>query len=142
MIRNEEIHKGYQQVIHEFTQFVEEDHTGHDHAPGEHHDDDDKCYIRDHKKMLRKKCIVRNMEPLRIKWDLFIMLLAIFNSICIPIGLSFRPESFDTFIYKAFNLFIDACFWLDIILTFRTTFKHPRTGDEIISPKQIAQNYV
>ena len=37
---------------------------------------------------------------------------------------------------------IDVCFWFDILLTFRTTYKHPRTGDEITNPQQIAQNYL
>ena len=34
------------------------------------------------------------------------------------------------------------CFWLDIFITFRTTFKHPRTGDEITDSFKIARNYI
>ena len=82
------------------------------------------------------------MEPLRVNWDLFIIILAIFNSVCIPLGLSFKPMSFDSNFYVGFNIFIDFCFWFDIILTFRTTFKHPRTGDEITNPKKLAINYI
>ena len=37
---------------------------------------------------------------------------------------------------------MDYCFWLDILLTFRTTYKHPRTGDEIADPRKIAKNYI
>lgn len=140
LMQNEELHKEYEKRIEEFKQFVGEDHTGHDHADGEHDDSKD-CYIRDHKKMLRKQCIVRNYEPLRIKWDLFIILLAIFNSVCIPINLAFHPPSMNTYLYKAVNQIVDVCFWFDILLTFRTTFKHPRTGDEITNPREIAKNY-
>ena len=35
-----------------FKEFVVEDHTGHDHAPGEPHDDGTKCYIREYRKKL------------------------------------------------------------------------------------------
>ena len=43
---------------------------------------------------------------------------------------------------KIINTFIDCCFWVDIFLAFRTTYKHPITGDEISNPKKIGKNYI
>ena len=82
------------------------------------------------------------METLRVKWDLFIIILAIYNSICIPISISFKPPSFDSWSVNSFNNFIDICFWLDIAITFRTTYKHPITGGEISDIKKISKNYI
>ena len=37
---------------------------------------------------------------------------------------------------------IDAMFAIDILISFRTTYIHPISGDEIIEPKLIAMNYL
>ena len=42
---------------------------------------------------------------------------------------------------NSLNIFIDCCFWVDIAIAFRTTFKHPITGAEVIDLKKIAANY-
>ena len=134
-----QIDENYHNVVREFDQFTKDEHTGHDHSLVEDHNE--KYFIQLHRAKLRKRCIIRNLEPLRVKWDLFIIILAIFNSICIPISLAFNPPSMNTTVYKVVDQFIDICFWLDIILTFRTTYKHPRTGDEITNSWLIARNY-
>jgi hypothetical protein len=36
---------------------------------------------------------------------------------------------------------IDICFYLDIFISFRTTYQNPYTGDEIYDGWQIAKNY-
>ena len=82
------------------------------------------------------------MEPLRIKWDLFIIILAIYNSIAIPISLAFSPPSFKYFWVLALNNIIDICFLCDIIMQFRTTYFNPITGDEETDLKKIAKNYI
>ena len=56
------------------------------------------------------------MEPLRIKWDLCIIVLAIYNSIGIPISLAFSPPSFDSYGVVFINNIIDFCFFIDIIM--------------------------
>ena len=78
------------------------------------------------------------MEKGRINWDLCIIVLAIFNSITIPIQLSFKPPFLDSVMIRYINNMIDLCFILDIVLTFRTTYFNPITGDEINEPKMIA----
>ena len=44
--------------------------------------------------------------------------------------------------FMVFNTCIDFCFFLDIILTFRTTFYDPVSGDEVFDKKQIAVYYL
>jgi hypothetical protein len=40
------------------------------------------------------------------------------------------------------NALIDFTFFLDLIVNFRTTFFHPRSGKEVFKPKVIAKNYL
>ena len=37
---------------------------------------------------------------------------------------------------------IDFLFAIDIFVSFRTTYIHPISGDEIVEPKKIASNYI
>ena len=135
-----QIDENYHNVVREFDQFTKDEHTGHDHSLVEDHNE--KYFIQLHRAKLRKRCIIRNLEPLRVKWDLFIIILAIFNSICIPISISFSPASFQNLLMQSLDVFIDCCFWVDIIIAFRTTYKHPITGDEVSDVKKIAKNYI
>ncbi len=41
-----------------------------------------------------------------------------------------------------FDIFAQCAFWLDIILNFIQSFKHPETFEEITDLKQIAHNYI
>ena len=82
------------------------------------------------------------MEPLRIKWDLIIIILAIYNSIAIPISLAFDPPSFTYFWILALNNFIDLMFLCDMVMQFRTSYFNPITGDEEFDLKKIAKNYI
>ena len=89
-----------------------------------------------------RKWILRINEPLRIKWDLCIMLLATWNCFSIPIEIAFEPTVADSPLYLALNSIIDFMFFLDILITFRTTYIKPSTGDEISEPKAIAKQYL
>lgn len=89
-----------------------------------------------------RKWIVRINEPKRIRWDIFIMILATWNSLTIPIEIAFEPSIADHLAYKYFNNIIDFIFLLDIIVTFRTTYINPSSGDEISEPLQIAKEYL
>ena len=82
------------------------------------------------------------MELILIKWDLVIIVLAIYNSISIPLGLAFSPPSYEYTWVKVFNYFIDSFFLFDMILQFRTTYVNPITGAEIYDSKMIAKNYL
>jgi len=85
--------------------------------------------------------ILRQDHPYHIRWDLFIILLAIWNSYSIPVDVAFEPEIFRNPSMVLINYLIDIMFLMDIILNFRTSFQD-LNGDEVIIPKDIAINYI
>lgn len=88
------------------------------------------------------KYILRISDPKRVIWDLFVMLLAIWNSFSIPVFIAFEPEVADTPGMVACDFIIDFCFFTDILLNFRTSYISMQDGKEITNPKMIAINYV
>lgn len=86
--------------------------------------------------------IIRVSHSFRVKWDLFVMALALWNVFCVPFTLVFNPDFGKQPEVMALNLLIDAVFLVDIVLTFRTSFYSATTGDEILSPALIAKNYL
>ena len=75
-------------------------------------------------------------------WDLFIIILALYNAIFIPIELSFAPLRFSGIWYTIVDASVDFCFLLDIIITFRTTFIEFEQGKEITDEMEIAREYL
>ena len=88
------------------------------------------------------KYMIRVNEPRRIKWDLFVMTLATWNCLWIPLDIAFEPEASDSVFLIVVDNLIDFCFLIDIFLTFRTTYIKSSTGDEIVDPKKIALHYI
>lgn len=86
--------------------------------------------------------MLRMNEPKRVKWDLFVMILATWNCIWIPLDIAFEPSITDSLLIIILGNFIDTCFWIDIVLMFRTTYIKGSTGDEIVNPKAIAKHYL
>lgn len=39
-------------------------------------------------------------------------------------------------------MFVDFCFWLDILVGFLTSYVDPVSGDEVYAPKKIAMYYI
>lgn len=39
-----------------------------------------------------KKFLIKSSSPFKLKWDLFIILLAIYNSLGIPLERAFQPD--------------------------------------------------
>ena len=95
-----------------------------------------------HKDRLKMQYIIRAMEPARVKWDMFIICLAVYNSIGLPIDLAFQPPMFQWGWVIVGEILIDTCFILDIILAFRTTYMNPLTGEEVFCSRTIALNYL
>ena len=72
------------------------------------------------------------MNPLKIKWDLFIIFLALYNCLFLPLELSLLPNFRVEYPHvEVMNIVIDILFLLDIIAQFKTTEFHPHTGEEI-----------
>ena len=69
------------------------------------------------------------------------MVLAVFNCIVIPLEIAFEPGYVNNIFYIILNSLIDFMFFLDIIITFRTTY-FDRGGNEIYDPKEISRHYL
>ena len=84
----------------------------------------------------------RNGHGCQEKWDIFVMILAIYNSFTIPIQFAFHLHSMDHPVYVLVDTFINVIFILDMLVNFRTTYIDEETGEEITEPKEIASNYI
>jgi len=69
-------------------------------------------------------------DPRRLKWDTFVIILAIWNCFYIPFDIAFQPS--DNFYILAFNDIIDLnlMFYIDIFVNFRTSI-FTKSGYEI-----------
>jgi len=90
----------------------------------------------------RKKYIIRMNSVFKIRWDMVILVISVWNSFSIPIDIAFGPEIFEETPNVVVNHLIDIYFALDIILHFRTTIINEATGEEIKEPKLIALTYL
>lgn len=109
----------------------------------QNHDSQDKTFMEiEEERGQRTRCIIRSSSVFKLRWDLFIMILAIYNCIVTPVNVSFNPGFMQSVAFFVFNTLIDVIFFLDIVVSFRTSFIHFKTGDEVTSPKQIAVQYI
>ena len=71
-----------------------------------------------------------------------VILLSLYNAILVPLEFAFTnlPPSFDALNYV--DYVIDALFFLDVFLNFRTIYFDPKTEEPISDSKKIAINYV
>ena len=88
------------------------------------------------------KWLIRSHSKNKLRWDVVVMLLAIFNCFAIPVAVAFQPDFMETWYFLLINSIIDCLFFVDLIVYFRTTFIHNKTGNEIIEPKEIAKSYL
>ena len=91
---------------------------------------------------LKNTMILRLNHPYRIKWDLIVMALSIWNSISTPIEISFEKTIFEEEGIHIFNSVVDAIFIIDILINFRTSYINPLNGDEVIKPSKITNHYL
>ena len=75
----------------------------------------------------------------RMRWDLLVILLALYNCVSIPFEVAFGSIS-DHVAMVIFEYTIDVLFFADVLFNFRTTFV--KSGTEVVSGKKIAWNYV
>jgi hypothetical protein len=86
--------------------------------------------------------MIRYGHPYKVKWDFFIIFLAIFNAFEIPIMLSFEPEFMETVYWVYFDLIINLLFCIDILASFRTAYINSKTGEEIRGNWSVACHYL
>ena len=83
------------------------------------------------------------MDTTKTKWDLFIILLAIYTSVCLPLELAVLPPFLDNNIYfEVCNHVITFLYIIDIVISFRTSYVNPMMGDEVFDTKKISINYI
>jgi hypothetical protein len=92
--------------------------------------------------LINRLPMFRLNEDRRIRWDLFIMVLATFNCISLPYESSFSPDFMSEIWFIMLNLFIDMFFFADIVISFRTTMINNKSGTEINDPREIAKYYL
>jgi len=70
--------------------------------------------------------MLRHDSKWKLRWDFFIILLALWNSISIPLEVAF-PEMpfFSATAYLVFGRIVDILFAVDLIVNTRVTFIHP-----------------
>lgn len=89
-----------------------------------------------------RKFMISQNDTRKTQWELFVIILALYNSFSIPLDLSFKPDSMQGINFILLNTLIDIMFAVDIFINFRTTFYHPITGDEIKDLIIIRKNYL
>ena len=78
----------------------------------------------------------------RMRWDLIVILLALYNCVSIPYEVAFKSSIYEHWAVDLLNYMIDIAFWLDIVMNFRTTYINTKTGTEVTQAKKITLNYL
>jgi hypothetical protein len=96
------------------------------------------------KELLYKLKIVKQNNYYRVRWDMLVILLSLWNSFTAPIEFAYQQGMgfFHSSEMAFANGILDGIFILDLILNFRTSFIHSQTGEEIFDQKLIAKNYL
>lgn len=86
------------------------------------------------------KWIIHQSNVRKVIWDIIIMLLLLFVSIVVPVRLAFDND--DPVEWIIIYALVDLVFFIDIIITFFTSYTDPITNMEVTDHKKIATNYV
>ena len=77
----------------------------------------------------------------RENWDYFILVIAIWNALALPVELSLDPEVLRSTYNVVANVIIDICFFIDIVIIFRTAI-YGSNMEIVTDTKQIAVAYL
>lgn len=79
-----------------------------------------------------------------IRWQLFVMVLAIYNSFITPFQFSFEyvQQLLEHQPLSTIESVIDVIYMIDIVVGFQTSYIDYFTGDEITKPSMIAKRYL
>ena len=77
-----------------------------------------------------------------MRWDLLIIIFAIWNCIQVPYSLAFDVRTDSNIYTLCFNLFTDVIFIVDVFINFLTTYISEETGIESFSFKEISIQYL
>ena len=74
-------------------------------------------------------------------WDIFVLILAVYNSMQVPYEHAFRPEIMNHIVFTTLNTVIDVVFVVDIVMMFFTSVISKK-GVETYDSSIIANQYV
>lgn len=86
--------------------------------------------------------MIKCRSKFKLYWDIIIIVLAIYNSIVIPVEIAFNPPELASAGEITIESLINLVFFIDIFLNFRTTYISDVNGDEIFDFKKIALLYI
>ena len=86
--------------------------------------------------------IIRINDHRKIYFEIFVIILAIYNCYGIPFEICFKPKIMDSSGFLILNSIIDVIFGIDIIVQFKTTYYDSMSGDEIFDKEMIKWNYL
>ena len=86
--------------------------------------------------------MIRHNHPYKIKWDLIVMFLATWNTVAIPIEVSFQPKVLEHNFFRYVDVVIDFLFFCDILINFRYAYINTKTGEEVRKGLPVAWNYI
>ena len=72
-------------------------------------------------------------------WDIYIMILLLYTAFWMPYQISFIDDPSTGLL--VLDYFVDTCFFIDIILTFNTTY-YDKDGLLVVKRKTIAAEYL
>lgn len=81
----------------------------------------------------RMCCMFHHNSKFRMRWDLYIIGLALYNCVTIPYEVAFNTKFTDHWSLAVINYIVDICFFLDVVMNFRTTYINNKTGSEVTS---------
>ena len=87
-----------------------------------------------------KEYIISFKTKMKKRWDVMIMVLAIYNSFIIPYDIVFKPYFRDYWSFIGINYFIDIIFIFDLIVGFFTSFINNK-GIESFDSAEIAKHH-
>lgn len=70
-------------------------------------------------------------DPRKIYFEVFVIILAIYNCFGIPFEICFEPPIMESNAFLILNSIIDFFFGIDIYVQFKTTYYDPLSGDEV-----------
>ena len=85
--------------------------------------------------------MIRITRPMRIKWDLLTMILALWNALWVPIDIAFVKQGELAEFTLILSTIIDTFFITDLFLNFYTTYVD-RSGEEVFDHKKIVRHYL
>lgn len=84
--------------------------------------------------------IIRNSSPIKFYWDVFIIILVIYNTFAVPFDAAFGVKG-PVVSTNLLDRIIDSIFCIDVVIAFRTSY-FDNEGEEVKDGRRIAMTYI